>query len=64
MLVVADTKQNQSGASFDGKKFARRLSAGPGVYLMRDLEGIALYVGKAANLRKRVSSYFDARPKI
>ena len=61
---MADTKQNQSGASFDGKKFARRLSAGPGVYLMRDLEGIALYVGKAANLRKRVSSYFDARPKI
>ena len=50
--------------SFDGKKFARRLSAGPGVYLMRDSEGTALYVGKAANLRKRVSSYFDARPKI
>jgi excinuclease ABC subunit C len=49
---------------FDGKKFARRLSAGPGVYLMRDAEGNALYVGKAHNLRKRVSSYFDARPKI
>jgi excinuclease ABC subunit C len=50
--------------AFDGKKTARRLSAGPGVYLMRDSEGTALYVGKAANLRKRVSSYFDARPKI
>jgi len=49
---------------FDGKEFARRLSAGPGVYLMRDADGTALYVGKAANLRKRVSSYFDARPKI
>ena len=49
---------------FDGKKFARRLSAGPGVYLMRDSGDTALYVGKAANLRKRVSSYFDARPKI
>lgn len=49
---------------FDGRKFARRLSAGPGVYLMRDEAGTALYVGKAANLRKRVSSYFDARPKI
>jgi len=55
---------SKSEEGFDGKKFARRLSAGPGVYLMRDVEGIALYVGKAANLRKRVSSYFDARPKI
>jgi excinuclease ABC subunit C len=49
---------------FDGKKFARRLSARPGVYLMRDTQDKALYVGKAGNLRKRVSSYFDARPKI
>jgi excinuclease ABC subunit C len=54
----------QADPDFDGKKFARRLSAGPGVYLMRDGEGTALYVGKAANLRKRVTSYFDARPKI
>jgi excinuclease ABC subunit C len=50
--------------SFDGRKLARRLSAGPGVYLMRDATDAVLYVGKAANLRKRVSSYFDARPKI
>lgn len=49
---------------FDGKKYARRLSAGPGVYLMRDAQGTALYVGKAGSLRKRVTSYFDARPKI
>lgn len=55
---------SKSKVEFDGKKFAGRLSAGPGVYLMRDADGTALYVGKAANLRKRVSSYFDARPKI
>ena len=59
-----DAELKQSKAGFDGKKFSRRLSAGPGVYMMRDSADIVLYVGKAANLRKRVSSYFDARPKI
>jgi len=50
--------------TFDGKSFAARLPTRPGVYLMRDDAGEALYVGKARNLRKRVASYFDARPKI
>jgi excinuclease ABC subunit C len=52
-----------SSTVFDGKAFATRLPTRPGVYLMRDTEGTVLYVGKARNLRKRVSSYFDARPK-
>ncbi len=37
---------------------AEDLPASPGVYLMRDREGRVLYVGKAANLRRRVRSYF------
>ncbi len=49
---------------FDGRAIAARLPTRPGVYLMRDKSGTPLYVGKARNLRKRVSSYFDARPKI
>jgi excinuclease ABC subunit C len=54
----------QEPQPFDGKAFAARLPTRPGVYLMRAGNGDALYVGKARNLRKRVTSYFDARPKI
>jgi excinuclease ABC subunit C len=54
----------KSKQAFDGKEYALRLPTRPGVYLMRDSNGEPLYVGKAKNLRKRVASYFDARPKI
>ncbi len=43
---------------FDHKVFLRGLTQRPGVYQMLDGDGHLLYVGKAKNLRKRVSSYF------
>lgn len=37
----------------------RSLSTGPGIYLFLDEKNKIIYVGKAKNLRKRVSSYFQ-----
>ena len=31
----------------------------PGIYLMKDSKGEIIYIGKAKNLKKRVSSYFN-----
>ncbi|MEO8211925.1 MAG: excinuclease ABC subunit UvrC [Myxococcales bacterium] len=36
-----------------------RLPAQPGVYLMKDRRGKAVYIGKAGNLRSRVRQYFQ-----
>jgi len=43
---------------FDSKEFLARLTQRPGVYQMLDVTGELLYIGKAKNLKNRVSSYF------
>lgn len=45
-------------SNFDYSTFLQQLTSYPGVYQMLDKEADILYVGKAGNLKKRLSSYF------
>ena len=49
----------QDSVAFDAKAFLKTLSSRPGVYRMLNATGEVIYVGKARDLRKRVSSYFS-----
>lgn len=51
---------------FDAKAFLKTLTQRPGIYKMLDEKGEIIYIGKAKNLKNRVSSYFrsqNASPK-
>lgn len=47
--------------TFDYQNFLKTLTTRPGVYQMENAAGEVIYVGKASNLKNRVSSYFSQR---
>ena len=44
--------------SFDAHAFLKKLTTRPGIYKMLNEKGEIIYIGKAKNLKNRVSSYF------
>ena len=50
---------SRTDQAFDAGGFVQTLTHAPGVYRMLDESGTILYVGKARDLKKRVSSYFQ-----
>lgn len=50
-----------SDDTFDSKVFLHTLTQRPGIYKMLNADGEIIYIGKAKNLKNRVSSYFRSQ---
>ena len=61
--MTAQDFANAQDVAFDSESFLKTLTHKPGVYRMLDARGTVLYVGKARNLKNRVSSYFHNKDK-
>jgi len=67
-LVALRRRDGAEPSAFDATRYAfdeaflRSVPHAPGTYRFYDVEGRLLYVGKSANLARRLASYFHARP--
>ena len=64
MRVASTPTMDKAPAEFDSAAFLSTLTGRSGVYRMLDEGGQVLYIGKARNLKKRVSSYFRSAGQL
>src|SRR4029077_7189251 len=57
-LVLEDRREIWRQA---GERICRQAPPAPGVYVLKDSDGRALYVGKAVHLRRRLRAHFAER---
>ena len=60
-IPLGSEQSERGGTPFNARAFLRTVPDTPGVYRMIGSDEQVLYVGKAKNLKRRVSSYFRSR---
>jgi excinuclease ABC subunit C len=56
---MSDSVPAAGAGSVPPAEKVKQFPAAPGVYIMKDAQGVVLYVGKAKNLRNRAGHYFN-----
>ena len=56
--MASSEESTETNPSFDSAAFLKNVTSKPGVYRMLDAKEQVIYVGKAKNLKNRLSSYF------
>jgi excinuclease ABC subunit C len=56
--IMSDNDAPKDSGALPPAEKVKQFPAAPGVYLMKDVQGLVVYVGKAKNLRNRAGHYF------
>jgi excinuclease ABC subunit C len=63
-MKSSDSSRTDSNDFTPPYEKVRTFPTTPGVYLMKDVQGRVIYVGKAVNLRSRAGSYFTKAAEV